>query len=170
MEESTPISQTTNSPTDIFNEIEPSPKPEDLSFSSASSIRPAQRPPETSVSWSSQLQKKKKKTPRDHENNRVNKLAKYFKENEILPIPELVQAIEPKTVVCHNRLKDQETDRTQKKKTFEEIIKTAGIPGKYFYRKSFATWDVLLPSEEIAKMLATKKHRNEVLPASARIP
>ena len=35
-------------------------------------------------------------------------------------------------------------------------MKTAGIPGKYFYWRSFATWDVLLPSEEIAKKLATK--------------
>ena len=71
MEESTP---TTNSSTDIFNEIEPSPKPEDL-CSSVSSI-----PPETSVFWSSQLQKNKK-TPSDHENDRVSKYAKYFKEN-----------------------------------------------------------------------------------------
>ena len=42
-----------------------------------------------------------------------------------------------------------------KKETFE-VIKTRGIPGKYFYRRSFATWDVLLPLEEIAKKLATK--------------
>ena len=41
-----------------------------------------------------------------------------------------------------------------KKEWFEELLKTAGIPGKYFYRRSFATWDVLLTSEEIAKKLA----------------
>ena len=35
------------------------------------------------------------------------------------------------------------------------MLKTAGIPGKYFYRRSFSTWDVLLPTEEIAKKLAT---------------
>ena len=46
--------------------------------------------------------------------------------------------------------------RDSKKESFEEVIKTAGIPGKYFYRRSFDTWDVLLPSEEIAKKLATK--------------
>ena len=42
-----------------------------------------------------------------------------------------------------------------KKETFEELLKTAGVPGKYFYQRSFATWDVLLPSKEIAKKLAT---------------
>ena len=42
-----------------------------------------------------------------------------------------------------------------KKESFEEVLKTAGIPGRYFYRGSFATWDVLLPSEVIAKKLAT---------------
>ena len=42
-----------------------------------------------------------------------------------------------------------------KKESFEELLQTAGIPGNYFYRRSFATWDVLLPSEEIAKKLAT---------------
>ena len=41
-----------------------------------------------------------------------------------------------------------------KKEAFDELLKTAGSPGKYFYRRSFATWDVLLPSEEIAKKLA----------------
>ena len=42
-----------------------------------------------------------------------------------------------------------------KKKSFEEVLKTAGIPGRYFYWRSFATWDVLLPSEDITKKLAT---------------
>ena len=41
-----------------------------------------------------------------------------------------------------------------KKETFEDLLKTANIPGKYFCRRSFATWDVLLPSEEVAKSLA----------------
>ena len=98
----------------------------------------------------------KKKTPSDHENDRVNKYAKYSKENEILPILELVQAVEPKTLSFV--ITDLKTRRLTglKKETFEEIIKTASIPGKYFYRRSFATWDVLLPSKEIAKKLATK--------------
>ena len=37
-----------------------------------------------------------------------------------------------------------------KKKVFEET----NIPDRYFCRRSFATWDVLLPSEEAAKKLA----------------
>ena len=135
---------------DMFSE--PSPKPEDLSLSS-SAIQPGQKPPATPVSWSSQIQKKKK-SPEDHENDRVTKYAKYFKDNEILPIPELVEAVEPKTLSFV--VTDLRTRRLAglKKEAFDELLKTAGIPGKYFYRRSFATWDVLLPSEEIAKKLA----------------
>ena len=135
---------------DMFSE--PSPKPEDLSLSS-SAIQPGQKPPATPVSWSSQIQKKKK-SPEDHENDRVTKYAKYFKDNEILPIPELVEAVEPKTLSIV--VTDLKTRRLAglKKEAFDELLKTAGIPGKYFYRRSFATWDVLLPSEEIAKKLA----------------
>ena len=99
--------------------------------------------------------KKEKKSPKDHENDRVTKYAEYFKENEILPISELVEAVEPKTLLFV--VTDLSTRRLAglKKEAFEELLKTAGIPGKYFYRRSFATWDVLLPTEEIAKKLAT---------------
>ncbi len=49
-----------------------------------------------------------------------------------------------------------------RKDTFEEILKSAEIPAKYNCRRSFATWDVLLPSEELAIKLAgyniTTKH------------
>ena len=41
-----------------------------------------------------------------------------------------------------------------KKETFEDVLKTEGIPDRYFCRRSFATWDVLLPSEDLAKKLA----------------
>ena len=144
---------------DIFQDIEPCPKPEDLSLSpSASTIPPTQKPPATPVSWSSQVQKKKKKkkkTPSDHDNDRVQKYAKYFRDNEILTIPELVEAVEPHTLSFV--LTDLRTRRLAglKKETFEEVLKTAGIPGRYFHRRSFATWDVLLPSEDLVKKLAT---------------
>ena len=95
---------------DMFIDTEPSPKPEDISLSSSvNTIQPAQKPLATPVSWSSQLQKKR--SPSDHDNDRVTKYAKYFKDNEILPIPELVEAIEPKTVVRGDGFKDQETCR-----------------------------------------------------------
>ena len=38
-----------------------------------------------------------------------------------------------------------------KKEVFEGLLKAADIPAKYY---CFATWDVLLPSEEIATKLA----------------
>ena len=49
-----------------------------------------------------------------------------------------------------------------RKETFEELLRAAGIPAKYFCRCSFATLDVLLPSEGLAVKLArnniTSKH------------
>ena len=41
-----------------------------------------------------------------------------------------------------------------KKETFEDLLKAAGVPAKYYCRRSFATWDVLLPSEDLATKLA----------------
>ena len=40
------------------------------------------------------------------------------------------------------------------KDIFEELLRKAGIPCQYFCRKSFVTWDVLLPSEEQAAKTA----------------
>ena len=107
---------------------------------------------ETAVSWSSHCVNKK--SPRDYARDRVEKYEKYFKDGEILPIPELVEAVEPKTLSFV--VTDIKTKRLAgfKKETFEDLLKTANIPGKYFCRRSFATWDVLLPSEEVAKSLA----------------
>ena len=103
-----------------------------------------------------------KKIPlQDHVKNR-GKYAQYFQGNKILPIPELVQEVQPKTISFV--VTDQKTRRVGGlgKDTFEEILKAAGIPAKYYCRRSFATWDVLLPSEELAIKLAsdniTTKH------------
>ena len=68
---------------------------------------------------------------------------------------EFVEAVEPKImsfVVTNVR-----TRRLAglKKESFEEVLKTSGIPGRYFYRRIFAIRDVQLPSEDIAKKLAT---------------
>ena len=41
-----------------------------------------------------------------------------------------------------------------KNDTFEGLLKAADIPAKYYCRRSFATWDVLLPSEDLAAKLA----------------
>ena len=40
----------------------------------------------------------KKKSQEEHEKDRVGKYAPYFKESTILPIPELVTEVEPKTL------------------------------------------------------------------------
>ena len=110
-----------------------------------SQIPPAQKSPKATP-WKSQ--------PRgtaDYEKDRVEKYAQYFKGNEILPIPELVQQLEPR--ILSLVISDIKTKKLVgvKKETFEELLRKAGIPCQYFCRKSFATWDVLLPTEEQAE-------------------
>ena len=143
-----------NSPLDIF-ETRPSPMPEEVPFdlsSSANTIPLSQKPKETTVSWSSHCVNKK--SPRDYARDGAEKYVNYFKEGEILPLPELVEAVEPKTLsFVVTDLKTKRLARL-KKKTFEDLLKSANIPGKYFCRRSLATWDVLPPSEEVAKKLA----------------
>ena len=49
-----------------------------------------------------------------------------------------------------------------KKETFEEVLRKLGIPCQYFCRRSFATWDILLPTEEqAAKFRWTNRGRFE---------
>ena len=73
----------------------PEEAPFDLS-SSAITIPPAQKPKEITVSWSSHCGNKK--NPSDYARDRAEKYTNYFKEGEILPIQELVEAVEPKTL------------------------------------------------------------------------
>ena len=119
-----------------------------------SPIQPAQKSP---TSWKDQ-----QRGPADYEKDRLEKYAKYFKGNEILPIPELVEKLTPR--ILSLVISDLKTKRLVglKKETFEELLRKAGIPCQYFYRKSFATWDVLLPTEDQAAKFAasniTTKH------------
>ena len=80
----------------------------------------------------------------------------YCKGNEILPIAEFVERIAFR--VLSLVVSDLKTKRLVglSKDTFEELLRKSGIPCPYFCRKSFATWDVLLPSEEQAAKTATK--------------
>ena len=111
-----------------------------------SPIQPAQKSP---TPWKGQ-----QKGPADYERDRVEKYAKYFKGNEILPIPELVEKLTPR--ILSLVVSDLKTKKLVglKRETFEELLKKAGIPCQYFCRKSFATWDVLLPTEDQAAKLA----------------
>ena len=111
-----------------------------------SPIQPAQKSP---TPWKGQ-----QKGPADYERDRVEKYAKYFKGNEILPIPELVEKLTPR--ILSLVVLDLKTKKLVglKRETFEELLKKTGIPCQYFCRKSFATWDVLLPMEDQAAKLA----------------
>ena len=119
----------------------------------ASTIPPAQKVPSIPVSWSTQ---KNKKLPQDYKKDRVEKYA----QNRILPIPELVEAVQPKTLSLI--VSDIKTRRLAglKKDKFEEILKAAGIPARYFCRRSFPTWDILLPSQELTTKLASNNSIN----------
>ena len=85
----------------------------------------------------------------------MGRYAKYFKGNEILPIPEIAEKIIPRFLSLV--VSDLKTKRLVglSKDTFEELLRKAGIPCQYFSRKSFATWDVLLPTEQQAAKAAT---------------
>ena len=94
-----------------------------------------------------------KKSPEDYVKDRV-KYAQYFQGNRILPIPKLDKEVEPKTLSFI--ITEIKTRRQAgiKKETFEKLLRAAGIPGKYFCRRSFATRDVQLLSEELTVKLA----------------
>ena len=136
------------------------------SYSNESPIPPGQKPISPSnvpmsVSW-----KVQQKSPEDYEKDRMGKYAEYFKGNEILPIPEIVKKIEPR--ILSLVVSDLKTSRLTglKKETFEELLRTAGI--QYFCRRSFATWDDLLPTEEQAAKTAAI-NINKVFPVATGI-
>ena len=152
------MAESSDSTSDIFDGLSPTPsKPEDRgpvpsqSSTPASTIQPAQKVPSIQASWTEKITQKK--CPKNYVQIR-EKYEKYFHGNRILPIPELVQEVQPKKISFV--ITDLKTRRLAgiKKECFEELLKGAGIPAKYYCRRSFATWDVLLPTEELAKKLA----------------
>ena len=100
--------------------------------------------------WTAQITKK---APINYERIR-EKYGKYFQGKRILPIPELVKEVQPKIVSFV--ITDIKSRRLVgiRKETFEDLLKAADIPAKYYCRRSFATWDVLLPNEELVRKLA----------------
>ena len=131
-----------------------------FSLTPAITIPPSQKVPSMPVSWSTQANKK---TQRDYKKNRAEKYAHYFRGNRILPITELVEAVQPKTLsLIVTDIKSRRLAGLKKDK-FEELLKAAGIPDIYFCRRSFTTWDILLPSQKWSTKLAgnsniTTKH------------
>ena len=92
--------------------------------SPASSILSGQKPAvnsATPVSWSI-----KKKSAEDREKDKVRKYAPYFQGYQILPVPELVAPIEPKTLSFI--MKDLRTRRLAglQKEMLEELFKSTG--------------------------------------------
>ena len=117
--------------------------------SSNDTIPPGQKTPGI-ASWKAAL-----KEPEDFKKDSVGKYAKYFKGNEILPIPEIAKNIELR--ILSLVVTDLKTKRVTglKKEAFKEL-QTAGIPYQYFSRRNYVTWDILLPTvEQVARTATT---------------
>ena len=151
-----PVATPSPSPsfTDIFDGLSTPSKPGNKwpTLSPASStIPPAQKVPSLPASWMEKISQNACNT--DFKKIR-EKYVKYFDGNRIFPIPELVEQVRPRTIsFVVTELKTRRLGGI-KKETFEGLLKAAGIPAKYYCRRSFATWDVLLPSQELAAKLA----------------
>ena len=81
----------------------------------------------------------------------MGKYAPYFQGN-ILLIPEISEALDTR-IISLVVVDIKARFAGLKKDNFEELMQTADIPGQYFCRRSFATWDVLLPTKEQAAKL-----------------
>ena len=85
-------------------------------------------------------------------------IAPYFQGNTILPILDLVAAVEPKTLsLIVTKLRTRRLAGL-KKESFRELLRTAGILYQYFCWQSYTTWDVLLPSEDLARNTIITKY------------
>ena len=108
---------------------------------SAGPIQPRQRPiniPSPTIMPSSL--KVNQKAPGDYERH-MN--APFFQGNVILPILEVTNVLEPQIVsLIVFDIKNRKFPRLNKD-SYEELLHTGGIPGQYFCRRSFGTWDVL---------------------------
>ena len=94
------------------------------------------------------------KEAEDYEQDRVEKYVQYFNSNAILPIPELTKEFEPQIVFFV--VSDNKTRRPVglRREAFKELLRAAGVPCKYFCKRSFTMWDILRPTPELAAKLA----------------
>ena len=122
--EPSPLSSTTN-------EAFPS-KPSLLAFPDASKeffdspIPPGQK--SSPASWKVSV-----KSPEDYEKDRMGKYALYFQGNTILPSLKSRKFWTP----AFSRLSLSRRFAELKKDAFEELMRSAGIPGQYFCRHGF---------------------------------
>ena len=102
--------------------------PAENTLSTDSTIQPGQRTTEQTVTPAPWSQKKK---------NSRRLCEGPFEKDRILPIPELVEAEEPK--ILSFVISDLRSKRLPglTKETFEELLKTAGVPCRYFCWRSF---------------------------------
>ena len=112
--------------------------------STESSQKPAKSYEDTAKQW-----RHKKRDPEDYERDRMGKYTLYFQGDTILPILEIYRSLEPQ--IFSPVVSDLRTWRLAgiKRDIFEQLLKSAGVPYSCFCR-SFATWDILLPTLEQA--------------------
>ena len=90
------------------------------------------------------------KNPEDHEKGRLGKYAQYFKVNEILPIPEIIEKLEPR--ILSLVVSDLKTRRLVglKKEAFEDLLRKA-----VFLQTEFCNLGCPVPTKEQATKAAT---------------
>ena len=120
-----------------------------------SPIQPGQKPIKTPSPTVTQAScKVNQKTPEDYKIYRVGRYGTYFQGNVILPISEVANVLESLSVsLVVFDIKNRRFVGL-KKDSSEELLRTAGIQGQYFCRRSFAMWDLLLPTKEQTTKLA----------------
>ena len=99
-------------------------------------------------------------SPEDYEKNRVGKYAEYFKGNEILPIPEIVQKLEAR--ILSLVVTDLKTRRLVglKKEGFEDLLRKTGVSCQYFCPATL---------QGIGCQSGGKQYYDKVLPTAAGI-
>ena len=93
-------------------------------------------------------------SPQTHKDAWEKHFKQYVEGNVLQPIPEVWKKLEPR--VLSLVATDRNTKRLTgaKREDVVELLLANGIPAKYICRRSFGTWDILLPTEEEAKKLA----------------
>ena len=81
------------------------------------------------------------------------KYQKFINGNELLAVPDVLEDMEPRTLSFVTFEAGSKKLVGITKENFEEALIAHKVPARYYYRRSFATWDVLLPSKEVAEKL-----------------
>ena len=110
--------------------------------------------------------KVQQRDPADYEKDRVDKYAEYFKEWNFAH-PRDRPKIGTQDPLANRNRPQNKTAVGLKKEGFEDLLRKAGVPCQYFCRRSFATWDVLLPLQGTGCQSGGKQYYDKASSTSA---